>query len=68
MAGDSSSERRPERMADEPAAPDVDFRGVDRAQIRRMLALSPAERLEWLTSVVDDIVQIRRLNEKRAVR
>ena len=68
MADNSNSERRPESAQDEPAAADVDFRGVDRAQIRRMLAMSPVERLEWLASVVDDIVQIRRLNEKRAVR
>jgi hypothetical protein len=53
-------------MADEsPAPPDIDENGVDRAQIREMLALSPAERLRRLEQVVSGILEIRRLNEER---
>ena len=52
----------------EPAPPDVDSNGVDRAQVRRMLALSPLERLRWLEGVVEDIVELRRLNEDNALR
>jgi hypothetical protein len=48
--------------------PDIDERGVDRVQIRRMLELSPLERLRWLQEFVESIVEIRRLNEKRALR
>jgi nucleotide-binding universal stress UspA family protein len=47
---------------------EVDRRGVDRAQIRRMLELSPLERLRWLEEFLASVVEIRRLNEKRAVR
>lgn len=46
----------------------VDRRGVDRAQIRRMLELSPLERLRWLEEFVESVVKIRRLNDKRAIR
>jgi len=54
--------------ADTNGAPDVDVRGVDRVQIRRMLALSPLERLRWLEEFVNDIVNLRRMNEEHAVR
>jgi len=33
-----------------------------------MLELSPLERLRWLEEFLASIVEIRRLNEKRAVR
>jgi hypothetical protein len=33
-----------------------------------MLALSPSERLAWLQDIVEDIVELRRLNEKHAIR
>lgn len=45
----------------------VDERGVDRAQIRRMLAWSPAERLQWLQEFMESVTEIRRLNEDRKV-
>jgi len=54
--------------AEVPARPDIDERGVDRAQVRRMLALSPLQRIEWLEALVRDIVAIRERNEKPAVR
>jgi hypothetical protein len=46
----------------------VDRLGVDRAQLRRMLELSPLERLHWLQEFVESVVEIRRLNEKRPIR
>jgi hypothetical protein len=53
-------------MAEHPD--NVDERGVDRLQIRRMLAMSPLERLQWLEQFMDSVTEIRRLNEKRTVR
>ena len=46
----------------------IDRRGVDRTQIRRMLRLSPLERLRWLEEFVESVAKIRRLNEKRTIR
>lgn len=58
-------------MSDSPRTTDmtdsVDERGVDRAQIRRMLAWSPAERLQWLQEFMESVTEIRRLNEDRKV-
>jgi len=51
-----------------PAAPDIDENGVDRAQIRAMLALTPAERLLVIQNLADSIAEIRRLNGTGAVR
>jgi hypothetical protein len=48
--------------------PDVDANGVDRAQVRRMLALSPVARLRWLEETMEDIAELRQLNEKHAIR
>jgi hypothetical protein len=50
------------------SAPDVDEQGVDRAQIRRMLARSPSERLSWLEDFMASLAEIRAHNEKRQVR
>lgn len=47
------------------ATPDIDWRGVDRAQIRRMLAMSPSERLEWLETFLASVADIRAWNEDR---
>lgn len=51
-----------------PAEPDIDEYGVDRAQIRAMLALSPAERLLVIQNLADSIAEIRRLNGTGALR
>ena len=45
--------------------PDIDDNGVDRAQIRAMLALSPAERLRRAEEFIASALEIRDLNEKR---
>ena len=45
-----------------PAEPDIDANGVDRAQIRAMLALSPAERLRRVEEFVESVLEIRTLN------
>ncbi|HEY2405143.1 MAG TPA: hypothetical protein VGI10_04025 [Polyangiaceae bacterium] len=50
------------------APPDIDERGVDRAQIRRMLALTPIERLRWLEAIMRDVLELRALNDKPALR
>lgn len=50
-----------------PKAADVDANGVDRAQIRAMLALSPEERLRRVEEFVESAFRIRELNEARPV-
>ncbi len=52
----------------EPAEPDIDESGVDLAQIREMLELTPAERLLVIQNLVDSIAEIRALNGPRAIR
>jgi len=47
---------------DVPVEPDIDENGVDRAQIREMLAMTPAERLLVVQNLADSIAEIRRLN------
>ena len=51
-----------------PSAPVYDESGIDREQIRRMLALSPEERLRRVQEFVESALAIRELNEKRQVR
>lgn len=45
-----------------PAEPDIDGNGVDRAQIRAMLALTPAERLKKAEDFLASVLEIRSLN------
>ena len=51
-----------------PVEPDLDDAGVDLAQIREMLDLTPAERLLVAQNLADSIAEIRALNGTRAVR
>ena len=51
-----------------PVEPDVDDNGVDLAQIREMLELTPAQRLLMIQNLVDSVAEIRALNGTRAVR
>jgi hypothetical protein len=51
-----------------PAAPDIDENGVDRAQIRAMLALTPSERLRRVQEFVEAAMRIREANAKRPIR
>ena len=51
-----------------PCKPDIDENGVDRAQIRAMLALTPEERLRRVEEFVESALEIRELNEARPVR
>jgi hypothetical protein len=53
---------------DAPAAPDIDENGVDRAQIRAMLRLTPVERLRLVEDFVESALEIRALNAPRPVR
>ena len=50
-----------------PAAPDIDENGVDRAQIRAMLRLTPEERLRFVEDFVESVLEIRELNATRPV-
>ena len=50
------------------AEPDVDSSGVDRAQIRAMLALTLEERLRRVEEFVESALEIRELNGSGAVR
>lgn len=59
--------RSPHKDTD-PKAPDIDENGVDRAQIREMLALTPEERLKRVVDFVEAALEIRELNEARRVR
>jgi hypothetical protein len=68
FSGVTTSRRTTPRDEDQGPAPDIDERGVDRAQIRRMLASSPAERLAWVQEFWDAIQRLRQLNGTRAVR
>jgi len=52
---------------DTPATPDIDENGVDRAQIRAMLRLTPEERLRFVEEFVESALEIRELNARRPV-
>ena len=47
---------------------DIDANGVDRAQIREMLALTPLQRIERVEQFVEDVLEIRDLNAPRPLR
>jgi hypothetical protein len=51
-----------------PPSPDIDENGVDRAQIRAMLALTPAERLRKVEEFLEAALEIRELNGARPLR
>ena len=51
-----------------PPAPDIDENGVDRAQIRAMLALTPEERLRQVEDFLESVFEIRELNDTPSVR
>ncbi len=55
-------------LASTPNEPDIDADGVDRAQIRAMLALPPEERLRRVEEFVESALEIRELNETRPLR
>jgi hypothetical protein len=59
---------RPSSEDARPAEPDIDANGVDRAQIRAMLALTPEERLRRVEEFVEAALEIRELNDPRRVR
>jgi hypothetical protein len=48
-----------------PCEPDIDENGVDLAQIRAMLDLTPAERLAQVATFTSALLEIRALNETR---
>jgi len=45
-----------------------DANGVDRSQIREMLKLTPEQRLLRVQEFVESVLEIRSLNEERAIR
>jgi hypothetical protein len=49
----------------DPCEPDIDENGVDRAQIRAMLDLTPAERLDRVARFTSALIELRALNETR---
>jgi hypothetical protein len=57
-----------EEEVGEPAAPDVDENGIDRAQIRAMLRLTPEDRLRRVEEFVEAALEIRERNAARPVR
>jgi hypothetical protein len=48
-----------------PCEPDIDENGVDLAQIREMLDLTPAERLSMIAEFMSSLLAIRARNEDR---
>ena len=52
-------------LAPVPCEPDIDDNGVDVAQIRAMLDLTPAERLAQVARFTNALLEIRALNEPR---
>lgn len=59
---------RPHETDAPRADPDIDENGVDRAQIRAMLQLTPEERLLKVEEFIASMIEIRELNEERPVR
>ena len=51
-----------------PPAPDIDENGVDRAQIRAMLRLTPEDRLRYVEEFVESALEIRERNAPRPLR
>ena len=51
--------------AESPCEPDIDENGVDLAQIRAMLDLTPAERLDRVARFTSALIELRALNENR---
>ena len=51
------------KAALDPCAPDLDENGVDLAQIRAMLDLTPAERLAQVASFASALLAIRERND-----
>jgi hypothetical protein len=58
----------PEPEDASPPVPDIDENGVDRAQIRAMLRLTPEERLRYVEEFVESALEIRELNAPRPLR
>jgi hypothetical protein len=56
------------RSREVPALPEIDAAGVDRAQIREMLALGPEERLRLVEEFLDSVAETREANEAGPVR
>ena len=54
--------RAAERPDVRPVEPQIDENGVDLAQIRAMLALTPAERLLRVTAFLNSLMAIRARN------
>ena len=56
------------RLDGTPEPPDIDENGVDRAQIRGMLLLTPEERLKKVEEFLESAFEIREWNDARPVR
>jgi hypothetical protein len=48
-----------------PCEPDIDENGVDLAQVRQMLDLTPAERLTRMAEFMNSLLTVRALNGTR---
>ena len=55
----------PAAPARDPCEPDIDENGVDLAQIRAMLDLTPAERLDRVARFTSALIELRARNETR---
>ncbi len=61
-------QHRPPDERPGPQDPDIDENGVDRAQIRAMLALTPEQRLRWVEEFMNSVAEIRKASEIPALR
>ncbi len=48
----------------EPAGPDLDENGVDLAQIRALLRLTPEQRLRRMEEFVQSVLEVRECNDR----
>jgi hypothetical protein len=60
-------EAEPSRVGLPSGEPDVDANGVDRAQIRAMLRLTPEQRLRAAEEFIESALEIRELNAAASV-
>lgn len=55
----------PRMDANDAELPTQNAEGVDLTLVRWMLALTPAERVEWVESVAQSLQELRELNRER---
>jgi hypothetical protein len=60
-------DEREQTQAEDFPMPEIDANGVDRSQVRRMLALTPAERMRVLEAALASMIQVRHAAQRPSV-